>query len=212
MLAATHTHHGPANFASAEIYNSFAGPLPDFDPELLDFLTAQIAAAIVDSIADAHANSALPHELRVYRGSAPGIQRNRAIAPFFANPEALRTASSSTAAASARPVPTAPPRVARAISPPTPPCNSSRSSATANPRALLFFFAVHPTAITHDADLYSGDLAGIVSATLEKSRVPVAGFFNGAEGDISPDWMAQDRDDAIRLAGSLAASVVGLLR
>jgi hypothetical protein len=70
---------------------------------------------------------------------------------------------------------------------------------------------VHPTSITHDADLYSGDLAGIACATLEKDRAPVAGFFNGAEGDISPDWLAQDRDDAIHLAGRLAASAVGLL-
>jgi hypothetical protein len=46
---------------------------------------------------------------------------------------------------------------------------------------------------------------------LEKERAPVAGFFNGAEGDISPDWTAQDRDDAIHLAGRLATSVVGLL-
>ena len=38
VLAATHSHHGPANFASSEIYNSFAGPLPDFSPVLLDFL------------------------------------------------------------------------------------------------------------------------------------------------------------------------------
>lgn len=40
-----HTHHGPSNFASAEVYNSFAGPLPDFDPILLDFLAAQISGA-----------------------------------------------------------------------------------------------------------------------------------------------------------------------
>src|SRR5271165_4230211 len=90
VLAATHTHHGPANFASAEIYNGFAGPLPDFSPVLLDFLAAQITAAIVDSIDDARAHATLPHELRFYRGSAPGIQRNRSVAPFFANPEALR--------------------------------------------------------------------------------------------------------------------------
>ncbi len=70
---------------------------------------------------------------------------------------------------------------------------------------------MHPTAITHDADLYSGDLAGIACAALEKDRAPVVGFFNGAEGDISPDWLVQDRDDAIRLAGSLAGRAATLL-
>src|SRR5271157_2822103 len=56
VLAATHTHHGPANFASAEIYNSFAGPLPHFDPALLDFLADRIAGAVVDSIVVGHAH------------------------------------------------------------------------------------------------------------------------------------------------------------
>src|ERR1019366_7823681 len=37
------------------------------------------------------------------------------------------------------------------------------------------------------------------------------GFFNGAEGDVSPDWLVQDRDDAIRLAGRLASSAARLL-
>ena len=39
----------------------------------------------------------------------------------------------------------------------------------------------------------------------------MAGFFNGAEGDISPDWLAQDRDDALRLGGRLAAAATALL-
>ncbi len=210
ILAATHTHHGPANFASAEVYNSFAGPLPDFDPELLDFLAARIAGAIVDSIADARAHADRPHELRFYQGSAPGIQRNRAVAPFFANPEALR---SGILERSLRLGATCPdgatlgcPRYL-ATDPTLQLIEIVRDGA---PRALLLFYAVHPTAITHDADLYSSDLAGIACAMLEK-RVPVAGFFNGAEGDISPDWLAQDRDDALRLGGRLAAAAGDLL-
>ena len=79
------------------------------------------------------------------------------------------------------------------------------------PRGSAALLAVHPTAITHDADLYSSDLAGIACAMLEKERVPVAGFFNSAEGDISPDWLAQDRDDALRLGGRLAAAATALL-
>ena len=211
VLAATHTHHGPSNFASAEVYNSFAGPLPDFDPVLLDFLAAQIAGAIVDSIADARANATLPHELRFYQGSAPGIQRNRAIAPFFANPDAPRSAildhSRSLGATCPDGATQGCPRYL-AVDPALQLIEILRDG---KPRALLLFFAVHPTAITHDVDLYSGDLAGIACAALEKGRAPVAGFFNGAEGDVSPDWLAQDRDDAIHLGGRLAAGAVSLL-
>jgi neutral ceramidase len=211
VLAATHTHHGPANFASAEIYNSFAGPLPDFSPVLLDFLAAQIAAAIVDSIDDARAHSTLPHELRFYRGSVPGIQRNRAVAPFFANPEPLRTSilehSRSLGATCPDGTIQGCPRYLAA----DPTLQLIEIVRDGVPRALLLFFAVHPTAITHDADLYSADLAGIACAALEKDRAPIAGFFNGAEGDISPDWLVQDRDDAVRLAARLVAGAAGLL-
>jgi neutral ceramidase len=232
VLAATHTHHGPANFASAEIYNSFAGPLPHFDPVLLDFLAGRIADAIVDSIEDARTHAGRPHELRFYRGGAPGIQRNRAIAPFFANPEALRTAiferSRSLGATCPDGTTLGCPRYLAA----DPTLQIVEVRRDGAPRALLLFFAVHPTSITHDADLYSSDLAGIACATLEKERAPggaggpacqlctppekhrapVVGFFNGAEGDISPDWLVQDRDDAIRLAGRLASSAARLLQ
>jgi neutral ceramidase len=220
VLAATHTHHGPANFASAEIYNSFAGPLPHFDPALLDFLAGQIAGSIVDSIADARAHAASFHTLRFYRGSAPGIQRNRAIAPFFANPESLRAGilqQSRTLGATCPDGATQGCPRYLAVDPTLQLIQILRDGA---PRALLLFFAVHPTAITHDADLYSSDLAGIACATLESGAggpggypacQPIAGFFNGAEGDVSPDWLAQDRDDAIRLAGRLASAATRLL-
>jgi neutral ceramidase len=46
----------------------------------------------------------------------------------------------------------------------------------------------------------------------DRFPTPVVGFFNGAEGDISPDWLVQDRDDAIRLAGRLASSAARLLQ
>ena len=35
----------------------------------------------------------------------------------------------------------------------------------------------------------------------------VAGFFNGPEGDVSPRWLRQDREDAERLGGLLAEAV-----
>jgi hypothetical protein len=78
-------------------------------------------------------------------------------------------------------------------------------------RALLVFYPVHPTAMTHDADLYSSDLAGVAMQSLESPQV-IAGFFNGAEGDVSPDWTVQDRDEVLRLANKLAGSVESLLQ
>jgi neutral ceramidase len=71
-------------------------------------------------------------------------------------------------------------------------------------------FAVHPTAMSHESPLFGADLVGHAMARLEeRSGHPdfVAGFFNGAQGDISPDWIAQDRQDVLRLGDRLADAV-----
>ena len=177
---------------------------------LLDFLAAQIAGAIVDSIADARPCRPAPTNCASIGAALPA---SSAIAPSRrSSPTRKPCAPASSRARSLGA--TCPDGTTQgcprylAVDPALQLVEILREG---QPRALLLFFAVHPTSITHDADLYSGDLAGIACATLEKDRAPVAGFFNGAEGDISPDWLAQDRDDAIRLAGRLAASAARLL-
>src|SRR5205085_2472560 len=81
---------------------------------------------------------------------------------------------------------------------------------------LMVFFAIHPTAMTHDCTLYQSDLAGSAMTTLEtvpKDAAPVvAGFFNGAEGDVSPRWVSQDRRDVETFGRGLAGAVTTLLK
>jgi hypothetical protein len=47
----------------------------------------------------------------------------------------------------------------------------------------------------HDCTLNQSDLAGYAMTQLEMAKdikpPVVAGFFNGAEGDVSPRWVAQ---------------------
>jgi hypothetical protein len=93
---------------------------------------------------------------------------------------------------------------------------------TSAPIGILVFYSVHPTALRHDAPLVSSDLAGRAMGQLEpdpffanrrKGNVktwPVAGFFNGAEGDLSPDWKNQRREDVLDLGDSLAQAVRAL--
>ena len=47
LLAATHTHHGPGNFYTTEMYNGLVSPRPFFDDALFRFLARRIADAIV---------------------------------------------------------------------------------------------------------------------------------------------------------------------
>jgi neutral ceramidase len=212
IISATHTHHSPANYASSELYNSFAGPLPHFDRKLFDFLAHQIAKAITDAIIDAQSNSGTPHELLFYEDYAPGIQRNRAIAPFFRNPLAVigSVLAASQAAGAVCPDGTTAncPRYL-AVDPTLQLLKIVRKGST---RGLLVFYSVHPTAMTHDSELYSSDLTGVAMESLESTEAPIAGFFNGAEGDISPDWRFQDRDDVLKLAGALTSRVRDVLR
>ncbi|HJZ69615.1 MAG TPA: neutral/alkaline non-lysosomal ceramidase N-terminal domain-containing protein, partial [Blastocatellia bacterium] len=42
ILAATHTHHGPGNFMTSELYNGFSSPWPGFDKELFGWLAEKI--------------------------------------------------------------------------------------------------------------------------------------------------------------------------
>jgi neutral ceramidase len=212
IISATHTHHSPANYASAPLYNSFAGPLPHFEPRLFEFLAAHIAVAITCAIDDARRDPQARDALELFQTSAAGVQRNRAIAPFFRNPSALRDSIVDAANAAGATCPdggTANCPRYLAVDPVVTVIKVLRNGAA---RGLLTFYAVHPTAMTHDAELYSGDLAGIAMLNLEASEHVIAGFFNGAEGDVSPDWLLQDRDDTIDLAGKLAKSVQLALR
>ena len=70
----------------------------------------------------------------------------------------------------------------------------------------MVFYSVHPTAMRHDVPLMSADLAGRAMSQLERTW-PVAGFFNGAEGDLSPDWKSQRREDVIDFGDKLAQAV-----
>jgi Neutral/alkaline non-lysosomal ceramidase, N-terminal len=211
IISATHTHHGPGNFASSALYNGFAGPLPNFDQELFNFLAAKISNAIIAAISDAHSHRDELNEARLYEGYATGIQRNRAIAPFFKNDvgvqqqildDSIRYGSTCPDGSQVNC-----PRYL-AVDPSLKILEILRSG---QQRGLLIFYAVHPTAMTHDDELYSSDLSGAAMQLLERRGTAIAGFFNGAEGDVSPDWTEQDRDDVLRLAKDLTSATIRLL-
>ena len=211
ILSATHTHHGPANFSSAAVYNGVAGPLPNFDEKVFDFLALHISRAIICAINDAHEHANEDHELLLYSGYALGIQRNRAIAPFYQDDDLVKKVQDESLAAGSR-CPDGSTRNCPRYLWTDPTLKTLEIQRDGKRRALLVFYAVHPTAMTHDSDLYSPDLTGFAMKQLELAEPNiVAGFFNGAEGDISPDWKGQDRDDVLSFGGILAKAVKNVL-
>lgn len=199
VLSATHTHHGPGGHMTSPVYNGLGAALPGFDERLFDTLAGRITDAIVAAKA-----AARPATLELRQGWAAGLQRNRAIVPFLRNPaadqdEVRRLAREGGVACS---------DCAR-LTAVDPTLVTLEAKHGGEPAALLVFYAIHPTALSHDAPLYQSDLTGYAMGLLERT-VPVAGFFNGAEGDVSPDWDRQTRDDVIRFGERLARAVLDL--
>lgn len=74
----------------------------------------------------------------------------------------------------------------------------------------MVFFAVHPTALKHNAPFYSPDFTGLAMGLVERDNADghaVVGFFNGAEGDVTARRPTRDVSDVGDLARSLAASI-----
>jgi neutral ceramidase len=216
IVVATHTHQGPANYMSNEFYNAYSSPYPGFNRELFDCLVEKIAAAVAGAAKDAadHPEGA---ELVVTIATVPTLLRNRAIEAFKKNPDSVKDAILGDGPKP--PIPTdcrnPPPDICLrygAVDPRFTVLAARRPDGAV--AALLVFGAVHPTVLSHDVSFYSPDLAGFAMRELERSIVSwpraskmVAGFFNGAEGDVSPRWNRRDIDEVYELGSLLAKSV-----
>lgn len=212
LLSATHTHHGPANFATSRLYNRAASNHFGFDPELFEFLVERIAAAVAEA-----ARARAPSRLRLDSAPLPAVARNRSLAPFARNPEAELLVEHNAALPTC---PEAPADPGVEIDP----CQAVDPTLTTlriedldgRPRAIAAFFAVHATSMVNATDAYNGDLFAVATAKAEAALLraapeladPVVALFNGAEGDVSPHWESQGRADALVLGDRLGAAIV----
>ncbi len=212
ILSATHTHQGPGNFVSADVYNAVGSPLPNFDEKVFRFLAERISRAIVCAIDDAQKHANEDHELLLYSGYALGIQRNRAIAAFYKNPSGLvKKVQDESYAAGSRCPDNIGRNCPRYLST-DPTLKALEIRRAGKRRAVLIFYAVHPTAMANNSELYSPDFTGFAMKQIELSGPDIiAGFFNGAEGDVSPDWNEQNREDVLDLGWKLTKAVSKLL-
>lgn len=211
LLAATHTHHSPANFSSSILYNRAASTMMGFDPELHDFLVRRIAQAIASA-----ASGKLPARVSVASTPVAAVARNRSTAPFAQNPEAtlLLAANAELPACPEAPNDIAEIDPCRAIDPTL---TTIRIDAhDGQPLAVAAFFAVHATSMVNATDAYNGDLFAVATARAEAALAaartglgdPVVALFNGPEGDVSPNWTTQGRLDTLALGTRLGDAIV----
>lgn len=211
VLAATHTHQSPAGFATASVYNDWASSRRGFDERLFGMLATRIA----DSVAKACGGLS---EATISFGAAQlgGLSRNRSLEPFLLNPESGRILTENRAAGpQCRELAGVDPEACNAVD------RTLRvlrlDAVGGEPIAVAAFFAVHPTAMSNTSEVYSADLFGVAVREARRllragsgGRAPVVALFNGAEGDVSPDWAQQDVHEVLRLGRKLGGAVAEL--
>jgi neutral ceramidase len=226
VIAATHTHQGPGNYLSAAGYNEFGSKYGGFDRALFNFFVKRISQAI-----DAAIQDALDHDsptLSVQTGRVHAdILMNRSPVTFLTNWNAS-TLADEWHQETIDCHPAVDKGEARANGWMLPGCPRLRGFDPAlttlqvrRDRALigaLVFTAVHPTVLYHGAPLYSSDFVGAALRSIERElasglngRLPVVGFFNGAEGDVVARRGQRDLRDVLRVATLFAADVRSML-
>ncbi|MDQ2870682.1 MAG: neutral/alkaline non-lysosomal ceramidase N-terminal domain-containing protein [Acidobacteriota bacterium] len=214
VLAATHTHQSPGNYLSSSFYNGFASQYPGFAREQFDFLSLRIACAVALAADDADAHSGDPVTLTwSEKRNVEGLARNRAVSSLKHDDPAvvkkILTLGPSNLPGCEAPSLDHSDGCLRIRAVDTTLTTLTLRRGTVDIGALVFF-AMHPTALSDHVSVNSPDLTGFAMTLVEDAETKagrkgfVAGFFNGAEGDVSPLWGRQDSEDALRLARTLA--------
>lgn len=206
-VAATHTHHSPGNFSGEPMYNAFASAKGGFDPALEAFLVDRVARSLAQAKA-----SARPSTLSYARTTVPLVARQRSLPAFVRTPESAQLLSANAGLppcdeATARLQTDASADLCRAVDP-----TLHRILVHDDAGELagaVATFAVHPVAMPRDVDLYHADLFGVARGVAEAvpptstTRRPTFVLFNGAQGDVSPNYEQQGRQATLALGQTL---------
>jgi neutral ceramidase len=210
VLAATHTHQGPGNYMTARSQNQFGSTYSGFSRILFDFLATRISRAVVEAIEqglfapgqvrlNVHTLQ-VDHELIRSRSPRP-FQLNRDREELLAWWNADR-APLDCQARSGEPFDFwDPPECLRlrAVDRTLTVLEIVRGGERVG---LLVFFAVHPTVLPAETPFYSPDFVGVALAGYRHPAAGtpiVAGFFNGADGDVVTRRTSRGLADAERL-------------
>ncbi|HZP43171.1 MAG TPA: neutral/alkaline non-lysosomal ceramidase N-terminal domain-containing protein [Candidatus Binatia bacterium] len=202
VVAATHTHHSPGNFSSSRLYNAYASPRAGFDRDLFEFLARRIAAAVREA-----ARRRRPATVRLATLRLAGVARNRSFDAFALDPE-RDALLAENAALPVAPAPGWDADAYRAVDPTLTVLRVDAVGRLGATIAVAAFFAVHATAMGPASEVYSSDLFGVATRLVEERLAgSVVALFNGAEGDVSPDWLVQDRRSALAVGRRLADGI-----
>jgi neutral ceramidase len=189
LIAGTHTHSAPANFFDNNFYNDNASNAAGFDPEYFDFLSRQIADAVILAFKERK-----PAKIATGKTQIINMTRNRSIDAYHANKNVAKEN---------------PPGIHDAVNPDL---YMIRVDALDDdgqylPLAAVSSFSIHPTAVPAQNNLYNGDVFAYIEREVEfgiknsynTSWEPIHAAFNGTHADNSPDYKTQGFMEARRL-------------
>ncbi|MEM7152030.1 MAG: neutral/alkaline non-lysosomal ceramidase N-terminal domain-containing protein [Myxococcota bacterium] len=209
IIAATHTHHSPGLFSTGLAYSRYAAADSGHDPVLFEALANRLATAIAEAAA-----SRRPARIQHHTVALPAVARNRSVEAFLHDPEAPALLSTNAGLPGCRGQPS---------SGGVDPCHAVEplvetlhvvDAADGRNIAVAGVFAMHPTAMPKTTELYHGDAFGIASTRAQTQLAdpehgePVVALFNGAQGDVSPNWDPQGRPSTIELGHALGRALV----
>lgn len=166
IISATHTHAGPAGYWHTRTELGIAGLFYKQHFE-------RIVSGIVSSIISAHENIQ-PGQILVNQGHVEGAGANRSMKAYNANPADERS---------------------RYRSPIDTQMTLLKLMGENGPIGLVNWFAVHPTSMTYDNLLISGDNKGFAASTWEIAEQTdydnnegfIAAFAQSTPGDVTPN-------------------------
>lgn len=196
ILSATHTHAGAGGYWHTRAELGLAGA---FFPEHFE----HIVDGIVRAVSSAHSDLA-PADILINKGDVEGAGANRSLIAYEQNPAEER---------------------ARYNSPLNKEMTLLRVNRAEGAVGLINWFATHPTSMTYDNYLISGDHKGYASLTFEQSRGAgyssvqdfVAAFAQSTPGDVTPNLNLDntgpgtDEFDSTRIIGARQLAVAKTL-
>ncbi|MDD4357183.1 MAG: neutral/alkaline non-lysosomal ceramidase N-terminal domain-containing protein, partial [Smithellaceae bacterium] len=202
MLSATHTHSGPGNLSGSNFYLMHTANAGGLDMKFFDFVTGQIAAAIIDAY-----NSRRPARVAMGSTEVCGFTRNRSISAYRAN----RNADIEKAR-----------DIRKAVNPTMHmvrvDCLDAESGAYI-PAGALTIFSIHGTTVPAQNTLYHADVFAYIERELEweiarKYRTAefVHAVANGTHADNAPDMVydGEGYRESRRLGVGLGKKAIGL--
>ncbi|MCG8670761.1 MAG: neutral/alkaline non-lysosomal ceramidase N-terminal domain-containing protein [Pseudomonadales bacterium] len=206
-LTCTHTHSGPGQLLESNFYNKFASHKPGLDKQLFEFVSRQIANAVIEAYENTR-----PANISSGTIDVTGLTRNRSLAPYLNNRGAHGAEISDLD----------PELKYKAVNPTLYMLRIDLKGDDDQfyPAGVFSNFSIHGTCLPATNDVFSADSWAYISKELEDwlettyhtPWKPIHGPSQGTHGDIAPD--VKDKNigvpEAARIGKAIAKKAMEL--